>query len=35
MNMTKDKKTTDMICSPLCMEHNAVRPCPICDKYEP
>ena len=24
--------TKDVICMPLCLKHDAVRPCPICDK---
>lgn len=22
----------DVICNPLCIEHDVIRPCPICDK---
>lgn len=25
---------TDVICMPLCLKHDAPRPCPICDKKE-
>lgn len=22
------------ICNPLCVKHDAIRPCPVCDKKE-
>ena len=24
----------DCICNPLCIKHNAIRPCPICDEKQ-